>query len=54
MLKGSRPLRPNDCEIPDCLWHMVEQCWDIAPSQRMPIGEAANLLQAELRRTADS
>ena len=48
MLTGHRPPRPNHPEISDRRWYMIERCWHVVPSQRMPIGEAVSLLETEL------
>ena len=52
MLNGARPPRPNHHEMSDRLWYLIERCWHSVPSERMPAGEAADLLETELGRTS--
>ena len=47
MLNGARPPRPNHHKISDRVWRMIELCWHNVPSNRMLVGEAVNLLEAE-------
>lgn len=51
MLKGDRPSRPDDGEISDQLWSMIERCWDVVPSHRMSAREVIVLLETELQHT---
>ena len=48
MLSGSRPLQPDDHELSDRVWRMIQSCWDPVASRRMPIKEVVALLEAEL------
>ncbi|KAF9651178.1 kinase-like protein [Thelephora ganbajun] len=54
MLNGDRPPRPDHPEVSDRVWYMIERCWNRIPSERMSIGGAVDLLEAELRRIPDS
>jgi len=54
MLNGARPPRPDNHEISDRLWHMIERCWHNVPSKRMSAREAADLLETELRHRPGS
>lgn len=49
MLDGLRPPRPNDPELSDQIWEMINRCWDNVPSQRMTIADVVSVLEAELR-----
>jgi serine/threonine protein kinase len=53
MLNGARPLRPNHCPISDRVWEMIERCWHNVPLERMSVGEAVGLLEAELQQASD-
>ncbi|KAF9645215.1 kinase-like protein [Thelephora ganbajun] len=46
MLTGDRPSQPDNHEISDRLWDMIERCWDSMPSKRMSVGEVVGLLEA--------
>ena len=48
MLSGARPPRPDDRDIPDRVWDMIERCWDAVPSNRLLAGEAVSILETEL------
>ena len=54
MLNGTRPSRPNQHEISDRIWDMVERCLYTKPSKRMSIEEVVGHLEAELRQVTDS
>ena len=49
MLNGSRPSRPDCCEVSDLVWRVIEGCWNPDASRRMEIEEVVTLLE-ELSR----
>jgi len=51
MLSGARPPRPDNHDIPDRVWDVIERCWDSVPSRRLSVGEAVRILETELGRT---
>ena len=51
MLEGSRPPRPDDPELSDRVWDMINLCWESTPSQRITIADVVYVLETELKRT---
>ena len=47
-LKNDRPLRPDHTEVSDCVWNVIQRCWDRDPFQRMTAADVADLLEAEM------
>ena len=47
MLSGARPSRPDNREVSDLVWRIIEGCWHSVASRRMPIEEVVPLLEAE-------
>ena len=54
MLNGTRPPRPENHEISDTVWYMIECCWHHVPSKRMSAGEVVKLLENEAGCMPDS
>ena len=50
MSDGVRPPRPHDPELSDRVWDMINRCWANIPSQRITMGEAVSVLEAELQQ----
>lgn len=51
MLDGLRPPRPDNSELSDGVWGMINRCWEHTPSQRITISDVVSVLETELRRT---
>lgn len=54
MLKGSRPPRPDNREVSNAVWHMIQSCWDPAVPRRMQVEEVVTILKAELIRISST
>ena len=50
MLEGSRPPRPDDAQLSDRVWDIINSCWEKTPSQRITIADAVSILETELRQ----
>lgn len=50
MVDGLRPPRPDNPELSDRVWDMINKLWEHTPSQRITIADAASVLETELRR----
>lgn len=51
MLEGSRPPRPDDPELSDRVWDMINLCWGSMPSQRITTEDVVYILEMELKQT---
>ncbi|KAF9644513.1 kinase-like protein [Thelephora ganbajun] len=54
MLGGSRPSRPDNPELSDRIWDMINKCWENTPSQRITIADAVSVLETELQKTRET
>ena len=51
---GSRPPRPENPNIPNLVWQVIQSSWNPVASSRPQIEEVVGLLEAELTRVASS
>jgi len=50
ILNGLRPPRPNNPELSDRVWGMINRCWAHTPSRRIKIADAVSVLETELQQ----
>jgi len=49
MMDGSRPPRPEDPELSDRIWDMINNCWENTPTKRITMADVVSILDTELR-----
>ena len=48
MLNGHRPLRPDNPELSNRVWKLIQDCWASNPTKRKTMAEVVAVLEAEV------